>query len=190
MATNRKNSTANNTTVEAVDTVVSAASSVAVVEKEVVKREELKLDTYVPCVSMVKNGKLVYTSKRQLGYNVIWAQFGDVQYIELKELMAMRSTDVSFFVENWIVIEDSFEMKDEVLKKLHVTEMYRNAIGSEDVETLFVLPIDEMIKRIAAMTNSMRESVYLQAKEYVASENLDSIKRVKALETALGKKLI
>ena len=50
---------------------------------------ELPRDLYVPCVSMVRSGRLIYASKRQMGYSVIWRNYMDTQYIELAELMAM-----------------------------------------------------------------------------------------------------
>ena len=86
-------------------------------------RKELPADLYVPCVSMIRTGKLVYVSKRQIGFEAIWRRFMDVQYIDLKELMAMRSTDVSFFAENQLTRQK--------------TEVFIAAPGSKWAQQLF-----------------------------------------------------
>lgn len=153
------------------------------------ERKELPSDLYVPCVSLIRTGKLIYCSRRQVGYEVIWKSFMDVQYIELKELMAMRSSDVSFFSENWIAIEDSFEYKDEVMEKLRIKEMYKNMSSTGEFDRLFLLPVAEMISRVSVMSKALRESVASYAKECIANDTLDSLKRIKALEGALGIKL-
>lgn len=170
----------------AVSTVNTPAQAVAPV---VFEHKELSPDLYVPCVSLVRVGKLVYSSRRQVGYEVVWRGFMDVQYIELKELMSMRSSDVTFFSENWIAIEDSFEYKDEVMKKLRITDMYKNISDTGEFSRLLVLPIEQMVSRIAGMSKTIKESVASYAKECIANGDLDSLKRIKALEDALGTKL-
>ena len=159
-----------------------------IVEKPVVKKE-LPADLYVPCVSMIRTGKLVYVSKRQIGYTVVWQNFEDVQYVELKELMAMRSSEVAFFQQNWIAIEDEFEYKDEVMEKLRIKEMYKNAPTPSSFDHLFVMPLDEMAHKIEGMSQSLKHTVWSYAKECVGNGSLDSLKRIRILEKALGKQL-
>lgn len=150
---------------------------------------ELPRDMYVPCVSMVRSGKLIYASKRQMGYSVIWRNYMDTQYIELAELMAMRSSDPMFFSENWIMIDDEFEHKDAVIQKLRIKDMYANTPNMIELERLFIIPVDEMIHKIKSMSVSLKESVYLHAKEAVENGTLDSMRRIKAIEGVLGKSI-
>lgn len=150
---------------------------------------ELPRDLYVPCVSLVRSGRLIYSSKRQMGYSVIWSKYMDTQYIELAELMAMRSSDPMFFSENWIMIDDEFEHKDAVVQKLRIKDMYVNAPNMLELERLFVMPVDEMVHKIKPMSVSLKESVYLHAKEAVENGTLDSMRRIKAIEGALGKSI-
>ncbi len=174
------------------DTVVNndAAVSVAVAAPAVASvtpaKKDLPVDLYVPCVSLVRTGKLVYSSRRQVGYEVVWKSFMDVQYIELKELMAMRSSDTSFFAENWIAIEDDFEYKDQVMEKLRITDMYKNMSNTGEFDRLFLLPIAEMVNRVSVMSKTLKESIASYAKDCIANDTLDSLKRIKALEGALG----
>lgn len=147
-------------------------------------------DLLVPCVSMVRSGVLVYASKRQMGYKLKWLHFGDVQFIELAELMSMRSSDSRFFTENWIAIDDSFEYKDRVLKVLRVDEMYANSIRPNDMEKLFVLSPVEICKKVSGLSTSMKDSVYLTARNAIDTGELDSIAKIRALESALDRKLM
>lgn len=202
---NKKKTTANKNTarqvVEATQNVeVASAVSVETVGEAVVETPvatpaakatvtELPRDLYVPCVSLVRSGRLIYSSKRQMGYSVIWRNYMDTQYIELAELMAMHSSDPMFFSENWIMIDDEFEHKDAVVQKLRIKDMYVNAPNMLELERLFVMPVDEMVHKIKSMSVSLKESVYLHAKEAVENGTLDSMKRIKAIEGVLGKSI-
>lgn len=202
---NKKKTTANKNTamqvVEATQNVeVASAVSVETVGEAVVETPvatpaakttvaELPRDLYVPCVSLVRSGRLIYSSKRQMGYSVIWRNYMETQYIELVELMAMRSSDPMFFSENWIMIDDEFEHKDAVVQKLRIKDMYVHAPNMLELERLFVMPVDEMVHKIKSMSVSLKESVYLHAKEAVENGTLDSMKRIKAIEGVLGKSI-
>lgn len=154
------------------------------------KEHPLPGDLLVPCVSMVRSGMLVYASKRQMGYKLKWRHFGDVQFVELAELMSMRSSDSRFFSENWIAIDDSFEYKARILKVLRVDEMYANSIRPDDMSKLFTLSPAEIQKKVSGLSASMKESVYLTARNAIETGELDSIAKIRALETALDRKLM
>lgn len=181
----------------ATETTVSASDVENVmVEEKVARRTEkepapkkakpLPMDTYVPCVSMIKTGRLYYQSKRQMGYTVVWHNFMDEQYLELSELMAMKSSDPTFFTENWIVIPDSFELKEQVLDALRVRQYYVGSIDPYALNDLFTISIPEMEERISYMSDSVRASLREYVKDSMKDGTLDSLKRVRALETALN----
>lgn len=171
----------------AVETIETAAPANTVAT---VKAADLPRDLYVPCVCMIRSGKLIYVSKRTIGYTVIWNSYMDVQYIELAELMAMRSSEAKFFAENWIAIDDTFEYRDAVMERLRINDMYKNAPNPTALDNLFKLDIQTMKQRVKMMTATLKETVYAQAKDCIANQSLDSIVRIRALEDALGKSLI
>lgn len=147
-------------------------------------------DLLVPCVSMVRSGVLVYTSKRQMGYKLKWQYYGDVQFIELAELMAMRNSDSQFFSENWIAIAEDFPEKERVLKVLRVDGMYSHSLRPNEMESLFMLTPDEIRRKVSGLSSSMRDSVYLLARNAMETGELDSIAKIRALESALERKLM
>lgn len=155
------------------------------------KKKELKMDLLVPCMSMVKNGKLIYQSKRQMGYSVIWNGFKDVQYLDLGELVAMKSTDTMFFSENWIVIPDSFDDKAAVIEFLRIKQYYSddvnlfnivNMINSNDANTV--------VARISEMSDGMQSNVLSIIRDLITDGSLDSISKIRALEKHFGCNLI
>lgn len=151
---------------------------------------ELRPDMEVPCVDMVRDGRLYYASKRTVGYTVVWDGFMDVQTIELQELSYMKATDSAFFKENWIAIPASFPYRDEVLKYLHIEKFYSDSIDPYTIDGLFEMSIESMVDRINAMSGSMRDAIAKVAREAVESGKLDSFKRIAALQDVLGCKLI
>lgn len=206
MANTTRNKPATEKTAEAVVTDVitdvAAASSVEatnnvqeIVEEpktdvQTIKAADLPRDLYVPCVSMIRTGKLIYTSKRTIGYTVIWNNYMDVQYIELAELMAMRSSEAKFFTQNWIAIDDTFEHKDAVMERLRINDMYKNTPNPTALNSLFTLDVEIMKQRVKMMTATLKDTVYVQAKDCIANHTLDSMVRIRALEEALGRTLI
>lgn len=164
-----------------------------VVERVVEVREAkqpLSPDTQIPCVSMVKKGRLVYESKRTRGYKITWNNYMDIQSVDLSELVAMKASDLAFFSKNYIVIADSYERKDEVLKYLHVERYYDNTPDPHTLSTLFNVNVTEMVNRIKGMPVSVQESVAKAAQKAIADGTLDSLKRIAALEEVLGCKLM
>ena len=202
MANTTRNKPATEKKVEAVVTDVAAASVVEAVnnvqkveeapkaEVQKIKPADLQRDLYVPCVSMIRTGKLIYVSKRTIGYTVIWNNYMDVQYIELAELMAMRSSEAKFFTENWIAIDDTFEHRDAVMERLRINDMYKNAPNPTALNNLFTLDVEIMKQRVKMMTATLKDTVYVQAKDCIANHTLDSMVRIRALEEALGRTLI
>lgn len=162
--------------------IIKADETVVAPEK---KKAELTSDILVPCMSNVSVGKLVYASKRQNGYIVEWSRYSEVQYIELGELVAMKSSALGFFSDNLILIPDDFEYKDDVLKYLRVERYYENAADPVSMKRLMNAPIDTMKKRIMDMGEISKKSVCNYVRIAIESGEIDSMKRIKALEEVL-----
>lgn len=172
---------------EAVTTASPAAEKVR--PAKVVKKKELSPTMYVPCISNVKYGQLVYSSSRTPGYIVRWNKYLDEQMIELSELNVMKLSAIGFFQNNWIVIPDSFELKDEVMEFLGIKHFYENMVDPQTINNLLNAPINEAVLEISSMQPSAKAHVIEMAKEAIANGTLDSLRRINALEEALGCKL-
>lgn len=162
------------------ETVSKPEDKVAAPTKTAVRKaNKIDPDDYVTVRSNVM-GILTYISSRQMGYNVTWEQFGDEEEIKFGELQAMRNSQRRFFVDNWVYIDDP-----EVLKALGVEKYYTNAVNADNVDLLFAAAPEHIEKRVSAMSGSMKDTVKRLALEKYHSGELDSIKKIRALERAL-----
>lgn len=136
-------------------------------------------DTMIECKNGV-HGPLIYVSGRNAGYVVEWENFGEVQDIDYGELLTMRGSQPRFFRDNWILIEDA-----EILKKLGVDRYYKNALTTENFDDVFHWSADEIRSKVATMSNGMKDSIRVRAKELVETGELDSRSAIKAFNEVL-----
>lgn len=166
---------------------IEAAPSVKTANK---KKFDPATNPYVPCMSMVREGILIYSSKRSMGYTVVWNSYMEIQPVELNELISMKNTDYGFFKNNYIIIPDDYEFKDDVIKYLHVENCYQNVSSPYKVDSLFGGTIEQMVAKIGAMSADARNEAIVVAKKAIADGEIDSYKRIHALEDVFGCSLI
>lgn len=134
----------------------------------------------------VKNnffGRLIYKSKTS-GNEVMWNNYGDVNYLTIDELITMRNTQNSFFKNNWVIIDEGDETVD-ILKFLQVYRYYENTFkcSAEDL----VKDTPTMIKKkISLVPKEARNNLVVSIQNLIENGEIDSIKKIKAFEDALG----
>lgn len=148
-----------------------------------VKKANIPLNTIVGC-SNGTYGKLMYVSGKTNERHE-WDAYGDVEYLELSELVSMKNSQKRFFTENWILIDDI-----DILKFLGVEKFYEKALNRDEIERLFSLQPEEVTKKIEGMTNGMKNTVAFYAAECIQNGSLDSRKMISALENSLNVELI
>ena len=67
--------------------------------KSVNTKKKIPLDTNISCKSAVR-GTLTYLSKRMAGYQVVWNDFGDEEFLDLQELISMRKLWITLRLVN------------------------------------------------------------------------------------------
>jgi hypothetical protein len=152
-------------------------------------KKKIPLDTLIPCRSGVQ-GILVYASRKINGYQVEWDEYGSVEYIELSELLSMRNTNKSFYINNWIFFEDTDEYSaTDVYNFLEVSKYYENAIIGEDLDEVFTKTPDEIKALVSKLSKGVKDTIAAKAKKLIDSKELDSSNRIEALEKALDVEL-
>ena len=142
-------------------------------------KKKIPLDAQV----MVKNmtgGKLVYASKRLVGYSEEWHEFGEEIPMEMAELYSMKNTDRRFFTENWIEVDIA------VLRDLQMDRFYKDAITADEINNLFDMDIDTLVYKIGKMSPNTKNCVGIKAIEMIADGRLSNINTISALEKALN----
>ena len=141
------------------------------------KRLEINRDDLIMCRSAVNN--LVYISKRT-SEKFEWAEYGDVQYITLGELIAMKSTQPRMLKEGWLIVDD-----EEAIEQLGLAKLYGNMFEIDDIDEFFDLSEREMKRILTNMPRGFKKSLGNFARERVQSGQLDSNRKIKLLEELL-----
>lgn len=165
----------------------------AVVEKtqpKSTKRKDTRipLDVEVPCLCNVKGG-LIYTSTRAGGMNAEWSEFGEMQYLDIRELLLMRNTQKRFFNDNWISLKDTDDGEytaDDVYKFLRVDDKYGDFYDVDNIESFFDLNEKQMTDKVSKMSRGMKDLVAVMALDKIENDEIDSVKKRRAIIKVLG----
>lgn len=130
------------------------------------------------------HGKLVYKSSRT-GETFRWSEYGDEQEMELRELKNAKNSNKKFFVNNWFMFDEAW-----IIDYLGVRQFYKNAVRIKDYDKIFDKPTDEMCRVLNEMNKSQKRSASYRAVELIKDGSLDSLKKINAIENALGIELI
>lgn len=141
------------------------------------KRVEINRDDLIICRTTQTN--LVYISKRT-SEKFEWADFGDVQYITLGELISMKSTQPRFLKEGWLIVDD-----EEAIEQLGLAKMYGNIFEIEDIAEFLENDEYEIERILTNMPRGFKNSIAQFAREKVESGELDSRGKIKLLERLL-----
>lgn len=157
--------------------------------KTVQKRDaRIPLDVEVPCVCNVKGG-LIYTSTRNGGMNAEWSDFGELQYLDIRELLLMRNSQKRFFNDNWISLKDTDDGEytaDEIYKFLRVDDKYGDFYDADNIETFFDLNEKQMADKVSKMSRGMKDLVSVMALDKIENDEIDSVKKRRAIIKVLG----
>lgn len=130
----------------------------------------------------VKNGfhgRLTYKSRRD-GTEVVWAEYGDEEFLEYQELKSARSSQKKFYTENWWIIDYEY------LEVLGVLKFYENAINEESIDSLKNKSPDKIKEIVSKMSNGQKKSLSYKVIEMIKTGELDSVKTINALKESLN----
>jgi hypothetical protein len=144
-------------------------------EKNIMRKEMLDKQMLVPIMN-VTNGKLIYQS-RKTGSEFQFEKYGDIEYIELYELLTMRSSHRKFLDEPFIIVLD-----DEVADYLGLTNNYKKLIHATEIDGIFNFPLDHFTDVIKSTPKGLAHLIISKAKEKIQTGELDSVQKIEALE--------
>jgi hypothetical protein len=135
------------------------------------------------CLKNIARGKLIYKSKRTLGYTLEWQNKGDTNNIELSELVFLKNTDRRFMTEPWIRIVEDDEI--ELLKYLQVFDFYKEILGLDNVSDILKLDFEKFKKKFDKLPEGYKNSVVESAAEMLKTGELDSLKIKNYIEESM-----
>lgn len=136
------------------------------------------------CIKNIASGKLIYKSKRQIGYTIEWPKKGDQDYMELGEFISLKNTDRRFVTEPWIRIMEDDEI--EILKYAQIFNFYKEILGLDNVSDILKLDFKSFQKKFDKLPDGYKNSVIESAAKMLNSGELDSIKIKNYIEQTMG----
>ncbi len=136
-------------------------------------------------------GKLYYKNPTT-GELIIWEKQGDIQIMSMGDLRAMKARQVAFFKNQWILIlgvaegEDEGISPDDIYNALIIKQYYQNYIDISHIEQVCRWSDKEITERIPLLSTAAKENLIIALNKCIANGTLDSIKKIKSFEDALG----
>ena len=151
------------------------AKEKSVPNKPFQRKEALDKQMLVPIMN-VTNGTLIYQSRKS-GSEFQFERYGDIEYIELYELLTMRSSQRRFLDEPMVIVLD-----DEVADYLGLTRLYKKLSHATEIDRIFKMPLDQFKDIVESTPKGLAHLIISKAKEKIASGEFDSVQKIQVLE--------
>lgn len=183
--------TANTENIEGIKNEVNAnigentETNVVEETRPVVKpRKKFNPTDTIPCRSVTYGELILSGYKSKLLYT--WANAGDVTDVEYQDLQALQSRKSKFLTEPLFIIEDEdlAAQWNSMLKPIY------DKIQEDDLEELLKLSPSKLESKLKSSPEGIQKSIKSMAAAKIASGELDSINKIKAIDKALGTELL
>ncbi|WP_226035615.1 hypothetical protein [Aquibacillus saliphilus] len=152
-------------------------------KQEVPKKKSIDRDLMVSCRNLT-SGRLTYISKKT-GLETVWSEFGDEEYVDVAELLTMKTSQPKFLKEPWLFIDD-----EDVSEYLGLKELYKNIIPIDEVDDFFSLSANEARKIVPKLPKGTKQLIGEKARIGITDGTLNNLQLVKLLEQELKLDLI
>jgi len=173
---------------EQLDEIVEETPPAKINLKDTTKNIKIGDDVIVDVKSNVF-GVLVFSGKDG---TIRWEKCGETQQLTMRELRAMKASMLKFFEKQWVIIlgvnaaSDSEAKLGDVYKQLGITRFYENMLEVGSFKNICSWSEKEIAERVKLMNQGVRESLVIALNGFIESGALDSVKKIKAFEDALG----
>lgn len=146
--------------------------------------KKYKPEDTIECKS-ITNGQLIFSgAKSKILYK--WAAYGDVEEIEYQDLLyAVRRRSGFVMKPRFIIMDDDFVKQHKELNKV-----YENLYTHKDLRGILKLDSKKMIEKIDVLPEGAKEAIKGLASTMIDNGQLDSAKKIKALDEYFGTKLL
>ena len=137
-------------------------------------------------------GILTFTSSKT-HCNLRIDQYGGTDTLTYEDLVSMKNSQLRFFTDNWIFIEDTDDFTaEEIYKALGVERYYKDILEIDDVDSVLAMRPDALQDRIKNMPKGVAQSIVTRARKLMldGSDIMDSNKKIKIIEDTFNVELI
>lgn len=123
---------------------------------------------------------LVYSSPRT-GAEWNWSSYGDIEYMEMQELLTMRSSQRRFLDEPFILIMD-----EDAVSYLGLEKAYDNLIDPSNIDKVFKMNMNDFKEVIEKAPKGIQILIVNRAKQLIDSGELDSGHKIRFINEKFG----
>lgn len=172
--TNAENQTKANETIEAAPVVPKRPSRIE--------------DSTLVYVKSNTFGGLTFVDKRS-GETIDWEFCGDIQPVSMSLLRSIKASAAIFFTENKILVDsvdDGEHTPEDVYNALAVSRYYKDIIDPDDFQKVCGWSVKDIKTKVPLLTTTARENLVVALNTFIEDGTLDSLKKIRAFEEALG----
>ena len=162
----------------------TVTEEVPVEEKTIVeekpKKKVFSQSDGILCASITQGILNVEGSKTGMIYR--FSDYGDETEIEYRDLVAMiRTKDKAVYEPRFVVEDEDFIAEYPALKKF-----YNDEFSLQNIKEILTLPENQMIEEIKKLPSGALNSLKSIAAEQVYTGEIDSVRKIKALDSVFG----
>lgn len=128
-------------------------------------------DRLIPVMNITAHS-LIYQSKRS-GAEWNWGEYGDIEYIEMQELLTMRSGQRKFLNEPFVLIMDN-----EAVSYLGLEKMYDQMIEPDNIDKVFKMKLADFKEVINTAPRGIQILIVNRAKQLIDKGEFDSMTKI------------
>jgi len=153
-------------------------------KKAVATKKEYKDGDKIPCVSITVGGLNFVGDKSGDLYQ--WTNLGDVVDVEYRDLLsAVRSHSIFVYEPRFVIQDEDFlAQHDDILVR------YGQLYTPQDIEQVLAMPAPQLEKTLKKMPVGAQNAVRDLAVRKIDSGELDSVQRVKVIDSFFGTELV
>lgn len=139
----------------------------------------------IPCRSMISGPLYITGIRSNIPYT--WADYGDVQEVEYRDLIYMVRTpqEKNIYSPRIVIEDDDFVEQNKNLKAL-----YESLYTTGDLRDILKLPVRQMTNAINSLPSGAKESFKGIVSTMIDEHQLDSVQKIKAIDEIFGTRLL
>ena len=171
-----------NADVEIVEKTATTKSSKTTkkVEKTEKATKSFAQNELIPCRSIVEGGLYLEGARTKMPYE--WSNYGAIEDVEYRDLAELVRTRSGYIFSPYLIVEDV----DFVAQFPALEKFYNDNYTVKDLVDVLNLPIEQMKVELKALPKSTLETLKSIAASQVSSGEIDSVRKIKALDEFFG----
>lgn len=151
-----------------------------IIEEKPKAKKKFDQSDGIICRSITQGGLYLEGAKTKILYE--WNDYGDESEVEYRDLVAEVRSKSQFVFRPCFIIED----EDFIKEFPQLEKFYKEKYTIKDLRSILKMDVSEMIEAIKALPKGAAESLKSIAAQQVSNGQLDSVRKIKALDEFFG----